>query len=227
MRALAAALALAALVVVTVGWLQSPDELTRAEAVASARSAFAAAGLRDAVIDPTPTKGRYVTAGDPDGVDVWKTSARLDGGSVELWLARSDGESVFLDDRAPDGSSQLLTDRQFRQLAEHYDNPAVSRQVRRNVVLTLGAALVALLAVRLGVAATQPGALRRPHLRRPQLRRPRLRSASPPRSDRGRLLRRRRGAVPTPSTTATPAADGTVARPPRRERPLRAKQETW
>lgn len=155
-RPVAAVAALVAVLVTAVGWLQSPDALTGDEAVVAAKEAFAAAGLDDAVVRPRPEPGDYSTGDDGPQVPVWKTFAELDEGTVELWLAKSDGESVFLDDRTPDGSSQLLSDAQFEQLADHYENPALGRQVRRNIVLTLAAALLALVGVTL---AREPLAL--------------------------------------------------------------------
>lgn len=139
------------LTVVAVGWLQSPDHITAPEAVAAAQSAYAAAGLNGAVVDPHPESGEYAGGSGHEPVAVWQTVAALDGGTVQLWLSRADGEAVFLDDRAPDGASQLLSDAQFQQLADHYENPAIGRQVRRNLLLTLGAVLVALVGFRLSL----------------------------------------------------------------------------
>ena len=84
---------------------------------------------------------------------MWKTEATLEAGTVDLWLAREDGEPVFLDDRTADGAAQLLTDAQFRQIGDHFENPALGRQVRRNLLVTLAAGLI------VGVAAA---ARRRP-----------------------------------------------------------------
>lgn len=164
MRIVVAAFGLVALGTVAVGWLESPDHITQAEAVTVAEHAFAAAGVRGATVDPRPSAGLY---DPPDGgakVPVWRTSAKVTGGTIKLWLTQTDAESVFLDDRAPDGSSQLLTDTQFRKLADHYENPAVSRQIRRNLVLTLAAALIVLLAVRLAVEMGRQSAARRARL---------------------------------------------------------------
>lgn len=208
MRAVAAALALVALGVVTVAWLQSPDDLTRHDAVRVAEGAFDAAGVDGALVDPDAEAGRYVPGDDRRGIAVWKTSATVEGGTVQLWLARSDGESVFLDDRAPDGSSQLLTESQFRLLADHFENPAVDRQVRRNMVLTVAAAAVALVAVRVTAATSRPGPVRWPARRR-------RRAPEATRRDRRRARR---------PLTARPARSAPPTRP---NRPLRAEQESW
>lgn len=222
MRIVAAALGLVALAAVTLGWLQNPDHITASEAVGAARSAYIAAGLHGAVVNPHPAAGVYVAHEGDARVPVWKTKTTLRGGTVELWLSRVDGESVFLDDRAPDGASQLLTDTQFRRLADHYENPAATRQIHRNLVLTAAAALIALLAVRLAVVAQGPGALslrpspsaRRANVAAAPVGRTSLADAPPRRSGLRRLspFGRRRPALP-------------VRPAPRPGRPLRATQE--
>lgn len=151
MKVLAGAVGLVALVVVTLGWLESPDRLTAAEAVRIAEHAYEAAGIDPVEVAPAPEAGVYITVDGTSTVPVWKTVATVEGGTIQLWLARADGESVFLDDRSADGTRQLLTDEQFSGLAEHYENPAVSRQIRRNLLLTVASGLIVLLAVRLSV----------------------------------------------------------------------------
>jgi hypothetical protein len=209
-RLLAAGLGLVAVVVVAVGWLQSPDHITAAEAVAAAESAYAVAGLRSAVVDPHPEAGEYVAVTGDEPIEVWQTVATVEGGTVQLWLSRVDGESVFLDDRTPDGGSQLLSNSQFQQLADHYENPAVGRQVRRNMILTAAAALVALVAVRLSLV------------------RRRLAAPSTPSSERDRPAR----GTPLRATPlqSRPPRDAHRTSPlhasPRRASPIRAPQET-
>lgn len=164
LRVASAAVGLAALVTVAIGWLQSPDHITRADAATIAERSFRAAGVRGAVVDPRPTAGLYEPPGGGSKVPVWKTSATVKGGTIKLWLTRAGAESVFLDDRTPDGASQLLTDAQFKKLADRHENPAVGRQIRRNLLLTVAAALIVLLAVRLAVeagSASRPRRLRR------------------------------------------------------------------
>lgn len=151
MRVVAAAVGLVAVAVVTLGWLGSPDRLTATEAATVAAHAYEAAGMDAAVVDPKPQRGVYTTVNGDARILVWKTMAAVDGGTIQLWLSRADGESVFLDDRSADGTTQLLTDEQFSRLAEHYENPTVTRQIHRNLLLTLAAGLIVLLAVRLSV----------------------------------------------------------------------------
>jgi len=153
LRVAAAAVGLVALVAVAIGWLQSPDQISAADAVTVASHSFRAAGVRGAVVDPSPAAGVYEPPAGGSKVPVWKTTTKVKGGTIKLWLTRADAESVFLDDRAPDGAAQLLTDAQFTTLADHYENPAVGRKVRRNLLLTVAAALIVLLAVRLAVIA--------------------------------------------------------------------------
>lgn len=155
MRIAAAALALVAVLTAALAWLQNPHHITASEAVRAAERAFAAAGLRGAEVSPHPVAGVHVGARN-DRVAVWKTEAAIDDGTVQLWLARSDGESVYLDDRAPDGASRLLTEAQFERLAAFYENPAVRRQVQRNIVLTIAAALVAAVAAYVSTSTPNP-----------------------------------------------------------------------
>ena len=143
-------IATVAILVTAVAWLQRPDDITAAEAVRAARGAFEAAGMTDATIDNRAVAGTY----DDDGsrVPVWKTSAELEDGTVGLWLSREDGESVFLDDRTPDGAAQLLTDAQFAAIGDHFENPALGRQVRRNLLVTVAAALLVFATAVLGLS---------------------------------------------------------------------------
>ena len=208
MRFLAIGVAAVALATVGLGWIQNPDGITAAEARSAAEDAFRATGLEHAVVGRHPTKDVYVAVEGDSPIDVWKTSAAFAGGTVELWLARSDGESVFLDDRSPDGSSQLLTDAQFRKLAGHFDNPAVGRQVRRNVFLTGAGALIMLLAL----------ALAAPDARAPATRALSGRAGA----SRFGLIRRRRAA--RTAMTLVPSVQRRDR--PLRARPIRAPQET-
>ena len=177
-RGAAAAVGLVALVVVTIGWLQSPGQISRADAVTVATHSLRSAGLSGARVDQRPSAGLYEPPGGGAKVPVWKTSAKVKGGTIKLWLTRADAESVFLDDRGTDGASQLLSDAQFKKLADHYENPAVGPKVRRNLLLTLAAALIVLLAVRIAVEA---GAM--PSRRRTRRARDDAPAPEPPESD--------------------------------------------
>jgi hypothetical protein len=146
-----------ALATTLVGWLQAPDDLTAREAIDAAEAAYDAAGLGGVEVDAEVVSGTYSSGGDSDPVPVWLTSATLDGGTIALWLARADGEAVYLDDRTPDGSSQLLTERQARAIGDHDGSPAVGRQIRRNLALTVAAALIVVLAVRHARSAPTDG----------------------------------------------------------------------
>lgn len=198
-----------ALVVTAVGWLQAPDDITGAEAVTAAKSAFLAAGLPDGVVRPQVEPGDYPAGPGRSPIPVWRTFADVEGGTVELWLARSDGEAVFLDDRTPDGTAQLLSEAQSEVLADHYENPALGRQVRRNLALTAAAALIAFVSATI---ADDPDAL---HLSR----------------DRARAsvaVPARRREPPSPPVHPGPSRRDRPLRPgpTRRERPLRSPLET-
>lgn len=200
MRVATAGIVLVALAVVATAWFQDPEPVTAAEAVSVAERAFAAAGLPAARVDESPIAGVYTSAERGRRIEVWRTTARVPGGQVELWLAREDGEPVYLDDRTADGSAQLLTGDQFEALAEHDDDdPTVGRHLRRNVAVTAAAVLILALALRLehtrhGRAAAAGGRLRRA------------------------LQVRRRSA---PGADPSPPAD-----PSRRARPLRADPQS-
>src|SRR3546814_12934462 len=81
------------------------------------------------------------------------TVATLDGGgTISLWLAQDDGEPVFLDDRSPSGATQLLSEAQFDALADHEPDVGGERLLR-NIVLTVAAGFIAVLAAQIGRAS--------------------------------------------------------------------------
>ena len=144
-------LGLVAVGLTAAAWLQRPDHITAGEAVRAATGAFEAAGLQDASVALRAVPGSYDAGGDAAVVKVWKTRATIEDGTVELWLSREDGEPVYLDDRTADGAAQLLTDAQFRDIGNHFENPALGRQLRRNLLATVAAALILGVSVLLGV----------------------------------------------------------------------------
>lgn len=150
-RSAALLLGLVAIALAGAGWLQEPEDITAREAVRAAAGAFDAAGLEDASVSLRAVADTYDPGEGRPVVAVWKTTATLEDGSIELWLSRKDGEPVFLDDRTTNGAAQLLTDDQFRAIADHYENPALGRQLRRNLVVTLAAALIVGTAILLGL----------------------------------------------------------------------------
>jgi hypothetical protein len=195
MRLVTVGIGVVALGAVAAAWLQDPDPVTADQAVGVAERAFAAAGLPDAVVDGSPIAGVYTSPERGRRIEVWRTTAAIDGGDVELWLARADGEAVYLDDRTADGSAQLLTEEQFEALADHEDEPNLGSHLRRNVAITAAAVLLLALAARLERSGSADGAPSGGRLRR--------------------VLRVRR------STGGADPQPGGVERP-RRERPLRA-----
>ena len=196
MRLTTIGIGVVALGAVATAWMQDPDPVTADQAVGIADRAFDAAGLPGAAVDDTPIAGVYTSAERGRRIEVWRTTAAIDGGDVELWLARADGEAVYLDDRTADGSAQLLTDDQFEALADHDDDPNLGSHLWRNVAITAAAVLLLALALRLERSGDgADGAPRAGRLRR--------------------VLRLRRGAA------APDPLPGSLE-PPRRERPLRA-----
>ena len=130
---------------------------TAADAVSVAEDALAAGGV-DAIVDPAPGSGTYTTSAGQD-VDVWKVLAEVGGDLVAVWVARDDGQPVFLDDRAPGGAGQVLSESAVTAVGAHRDNPAFDRHLRRNLVVTAAAVLLAVVAVQ---AAARLPAHRRP-----------------------------------------------------------------
>jgi hypothetical protein len=142
---------LVALGAAALGWLRSPDALTAVDAAELAADALTGAGVTGAVVGPEPAAGTY-ELGPGEVIRVWKAVATIEGGTILLWLAQEDGEPVFLDDRGPSGATQLLTEAQFGALADHDANPARDRQLRENVVVTVAAAAVLVVAALLATA---------------------------------------------------------------------------
>jgi hypothetical protein len=150
-RSAALVVGLVAVALTAAAWLQEPAHITSVEAVRAATGAFEAAGLQEASVALRALPGTYDAGDDSEPIRVWKTTAMLEDGTVELWLSRQDGEPVYLDDRTPDGAAQLLTDAQFEQIGDHFENPALGRQLRRNLLATLAAALILGVSVLLGM----------------------------------------------------------------------------
>lgn len=137
-----------------VAWLEPPSALTADEAVDAAEAAIAATGRQDVEVDPTPILGSYVRAGET--LEVWKTTARIGGQQLALWIARDSGDAVYLDDFDADGSARVLTDQEVGRLARYDGRGAIDRLVRRNVTVTIAAALIAALVIRLLATVSEP-----------------------------------------------------------------------
>ena len=132
---------LVALGVAGLAWLREPEPITADDAAELTADALADAGVTGATVGLEPSAGTYEPESRP-AIDVWKTAANVDGGTIVLWLAQDDGEPVYLDDRGPSGATQLLSETQSQALAERQENPARDRLVRQNVVITIAAGLV-------------------------------------------------------------------------------------
>ena len=149
-----AATALAVVAIGTVGaaWLEEPPVLTAADAADAAEHAFAGAGV-DAAIRGEPSPSTYARR-ERGPVDVWLVLMAVRDEIVQLQLSRSGADPVAIDDRTIDGSSYVLSDAEYESVARHVDDPALDRQVRRNIAITVAAALV--VAVALALVATAP-----------------------------------------------------------------------
>jgi hypothetical protein len=148
--AAAACLAVVAIAAVGLAWLQDVPEISAHDAVRAAEHAFQRAGL-DATVEGDPVRAVYASRSH-DPVDVWAVQATVQTGSgstepVQLRLARAGAQPVSIDDRSLDGSAYVLSDDEYATVAGNVDDPARARTVRRNIVLTIAAALVVALAL--------------------------------------------------------------------------------
>jgi hypothetical protein len=153
-RILLVAVCAAVVTAVAAGWLEDPPPVSAADAVAEVGDALAAAGLA-ATVDPAPLASSYQPAGG-ERTDVWQTFASVEGGTILVSVAQLGGRPVFLDDRSPNGSTQLLSEAQFDAVIDRIDDPGRGRLVRRNVALTVAAALVLAVAVALTARPPSP-----------------------------------------------------------------------
>ena len=140
------------------GWVGDPAPLDRAAARSAVRSAYEDAGL--AAVVGEPTRGVH-DLGDGRSVEVWKTTAELPAGNIELWIRVVDGQAVYLDDRSSDGTASLLADEDVEAIEADLEGLPWERHVRRNVPLTVGAALVALLGARFATMPAERSGQRR------------------------------------------------------------------
>ncbi len=135
-----AALAVVAVGVVAAGWLEPVPEISAADAVVAADRAFARAGL-EAEVEDDPARGTYVSD-NQEPVDTWTVRATVRSAAVLVHLARAGAQPVSIDDRAPNGTQYVLSELEYRSVARSVDDPSLTRTVRRNIALTLGAVLV-------------------------------------------------------------------------------------
>jgi hypothetical protein len=143
-----------AVVTAAAGWAADRPDITAREAVSAAGDALARADL-PAQVDPRPIPETYRSRSQSE-VQVWRVRATLDQGRIELYLARAGAQPVAIDDRSADGTAYLLSDRQYSAVARSMEDPALSRAMQRRVGLTVGAVLVAAVALGL-VLLSEPG----------------------------------------------------------------------
>jgi hypothetical protein len=138
--------ALVALVALLLAWLQDAPDLTADDARTVTRRSLEGIGFEAVRVAPDPDRRPYEPATGPP-VDAWRTTATVEGGTVELWVSVSDGDALFLLDRTDDETDQLLTDEQFTELSELRFTPSADRLVRRNLWATVAAGAIVLTGV--------------------------------------------------------------------------------
>jgi hypothetical protein len=141
----AAALAGVAIGAVALGWRQDPPHLTADGAARAVEAAFAGADL-DASVEGEPVRASYTTrAGTP--VEVWSVLVIVREQPVQLQISRADARAVAIDDLTLDGASYVLSDAEHESVAKRVDDTTLDHQLRRNITLTVAAALVVALAI--------------------------------------------------------------------------------
>lgn len=156
-RGLLALFAIVAVATAIAGWVADPAEVTAAEAVRAAEHAFAGAEV-EAEVDGRPVADTYASRNQPT-VAVWRVSAAVGAGEVELFLARADAHPVAIDDRSEDRADYLLSAASYEAVIGGIEDPSRARATRERVALTVGALLV--VASALGLAlADKPGTRR-------------------------------------------------------------------
>jgi len=143
---------LVAIGVVGAGWLADVPDITAAEAVEVAESAFGGAGVA-ATVDPEPSADMYLYRTKPP-VEVWIVRATVRSTPIEVFLARSGAQPVSIDDRTADGGDYVLSELEYAAVARGVEDPALARLVRRNITLTLAAVLVVATALALAALMT-------------------------------------------------------------------------
>jgi hypothetical protein len=138
-----AALCVVAITAVVTAWLAHAPALDRADAREMTRRALRAAGLDGVEVSREVVAAQHQPADGSAPIDVWKTIATVEGGTVVLDVDRDDGRAVYLDDLTADGTAQLLDDEQFRTVDRFTYQPALDDRLRRNGVASLaGVAIV-------------------------------------------------------------------------------------
>lgn len=144
--------ALVALVALLLTWLQDAPDLTADDARTVTRRSLEGVGFEAVRVAPQPDRRPYEPAAGGPPIDAWRTTATVEGGTVELWVSVSDGAALFLLDRTEDETGQLLTDEQFDELGQLRFTPSADRLLRRNLWVTVAAGAVVLTGVGLATA---------------------------------------------------------------------------
>jgi hypothetical protein len=150
-RALVAALVIcvvAVAVALGAGWSTEDDEFDRRGARAFAQAALEDAGLTEVEVaddvEATDYRPRTFAPDDPP-LQVYRTNASTEGGTVELLVHGPSGRAVYLRDVATDGGP-LLSDQQYRRLRAFAWSEEADRAERRRLVGSAAAAVLVLVA---------------------------------------------------------------------------------
>ena len=143
--AAAVGVAVVAISVVAVAWLQDVPAISGEDAVTATEEALESAGL-DVEVEPDPVLTTY-TPRSSDAVDVWAVRAIVRSEPIELRLALAGADPVAIDDRSLDGSTYVLSEGEYEAVAGGVDDPSRARTVRRNISFTCAAVLVVALAI--------------------------------------------------------------------------------
>ena len=130
-------------------WTSEPDEFDRAGARAFTQQALEHAGLEEVEVAGPVRETEYrprTFAPDDPPLSVFRTTARAEGGAVELLVHAPSGRAVYLRDVADDGGP-LLTDDQYRRLRAFTWDDEADAADRRRLAGTAGVVLLGLAAI--------------------------------------------------------------------------------
>jgi hypothetical protein len=151
---IAGAVGVVVVTILIIAWREPRPELTAADARRFTEQALHDIGFAQVKVSARVESGSHRPGRGGDAVAVWRTTAAVDGGTVELAVARSRGRAAFLRDVTADGSARLLTAEQVRQLDRFTFDRPLDDQVRRNMLATVDGLGIVALAVLLALDLT-------------------------------------------------------------------------
>jgi hypothetical protein len=144
-----AACAVVSVATLALRWGHEDDEFDRAGSRGFTRQALEHAGLRRVEVEGAVEATRYrprTFAPDDPPLEVFRTIARTEGGTVELLVHPGSGRAVYLRDVAADGGP-LLDDAEYRRLRDFEVTGEADEADRRRTWGSVGAGLVSLTAI--------------------------------------------------------------------------------